>query len=47
MRLASGNADIWRPDERGARTRITLDPNSDLSPIWSPDGARIDGIVTP
>jgi Tol biopolymer transport system component len=34
--------DIWMFDlERGARTRLTSDPQVDHNPIWSPDGSVI------
>jgi eukaryotic-like serine/threonine-protein kinase len=43
--LASGspaNRDIWIIDvARGVPSRLTFDPGSDLSPVWSPDGTRI------
>jgi serine/threonine protein kinase len=36
------NGDIWMYDfARNITTRLTFDPNSDLSPIWSRDGTRI------
>ena len=39
---ATGNLDIWTIDAaRGTRSRLTLDPDADQSPIWSPDGARL------
>ncbi|HVS87361.1 MAG TPA: protein kinase [Candidatus Acidoferrum sp.] len=34
--------DIWIHEPgRGARTRLTFDPGSDQTPIWSPDGRQI------
>ncbi len=43
--LASGspaNRDIWIIDvARNVSSRLTFDPGSDLSPVWSPDGTRI------
>jgi len=34
--------DVWIYDlERGARSRLTFDPGTDWSPLWSPDGSRI------
>jgi eukaryotic-like serine/threonine-protein kinase len=36
------NADLYlQPLPEGAPRRITTDPADDLSPVWSPDGARI------
>ncbi len=36
------NRDIWVFDlERGTNTRLTFDPGTDTSPVWSPDGSRI------
>lgn len=46
-RLAAGRGDsdpgdIWIFDvARATSTRFTFDPAADVSPIWSPDGARI------
>jgi Tol biopolymer transport system component len=35
-------ADIWVTDwQRGATTRLTLDPADDFNPVWSPDGLRV------
>lgn len=35
-------SDIWLLDPaRGAKARVTFDPQSDGDPIWSPDGTRI------
>ncbi|HET9384098.1 MAG TPA: protein kinase [Gemmatimonadales bacterium] len=35
-------ADIWVTEwQRGATTRLTLDPGDDINPVWSPDGQRI------
>jgi dipeptidyl aminopeptidase/acylaminoacyl peptidase len=37
-----GNLDIWIVDiARNVPSRQTSDPGVDLSPVWSPDGARI------
>ncbi len=34
--------DIWLLDlQRGTSTRLTSDPTSEFSPVWSPDGSRI------
>jgi Tol biopolymer transport system component/tRNA A-37 threonylcarbamoyl transferase component Bud32 len=34
--------DIWiHEPARGARTRLTFDPSSNVTPIWSPDGRQI------
>ena len=39
---ASGTGDIWTIDiARGIKTRITFDPSTDGTPIWSPDGTQI------
>ena len=38
----NGNQDIWLYDvARGIRTRLTVDPGDERSPVWSPDGSRI------
>ncbi|HEX7077159.1 MAG TPA: protein kinase [Candidatus Eisenbacteria bacterium] len=38
----SGTSDIYLFDmARGANTRFTFDPATDIAPIWSPDGTRI------
>ena len=43
--LATGspeNVDIWLIDvARNIRSRLTVDPGQDVSPVWSPDGTRI------
>ena len=43
--LATGtpdNVDIWIIDiARNIRSRLTIDPGSDTSPVWSPDGTHI------
>jgi Tol biopolymer transport system component len=43
--LASGspqNRDVFIFDAvRGVRTRLTTDPGTDSSPVWSPDGSRV------
>src|SRR5262245_39257232 len=37
-----GNSDVWWMDlARGNPTRLTFDPSSDHSPVWSPDGSSI------
>jgi eukaryotic-like serine/threonine-protein kinase len=39
---AQGNQDIWvRNLARGSDTRLTFDPRSDSSPVWSPDGRNV------
>jgi len=36
------NVDIWLIDvDRNVRSRLTVDPGRDVSPVWSPDGTRI------
>jgi len=36
------NVDIWLIDvDRNIRSRLTVDPGRDISPVWSPDGTRI------
>jgi Tol biopolymer transport system component len=36
------NVDIWLIDVvRNVRSRLTVDPGRDVSPVWSPDGTRI------
>ena len=36
------NVDIWLIDiARNIRSRLTVDPGQDVSPVWSPDGTRI------
>ncbi len=36
---ARGASDVWVVDlERGGRTRITAEPSSDFSALWTPDG---------
>ena len=38
----NGNQDIWLYEvARGLRTRFTVDPADERSPVWSPDGSRI------
>jgi len=38
----NGNQDVWLYDVgRGLRTRFTVDPADERSPIWSHDGSRI------
>jgi hypothetical protein len=36
-----GSADIWLRDEDGQESKLTGGQADDLSPAWSPDGARI------
>ncbi len=44
---ANGKGDIYVLDlARGARTRVTLDPGDDNSPVWSPDGTRLVWVST-
>jgi Tol biopolymer transport system component len=39
---ATGTGDIWTIDiARGIKTRLTVDPADDATPVWSPDSARI------
>ncbi len=45
-----GTFDIWLQDvARGLRTRFTFDPESEMRPVWSPDGRwlayRADGVA--
>jgi len=41
-RRVSGNLDIWVLEPaRHITTRFTYDPNVDVAPLWSPDGARL------
>ena len=36
------NRDVWLYETpRGARTRLTLEPSDDWSPVWSPNGDRL------
>jgi Tol biopolymer transport system component len=36
------NSDIWLLDlSRGSKSRLTFDPHSDGSPVWSPDGTQL------
>lgn len=40
--IEQGNPDIWLYDvTQGRRTRLTFDPASEISPVWSPDGRSI------
>ena len=40
--VADRNRDVWMIDlARGVPLRITFDPGSDWSPVWSPDGSRL------
>ena len=42
QRIVNGNIDVWVVDlERGATRRLTVDPGSDGSAVFSPDGQRI------
>jgi len=37
-----GTTDLWVQDpERGTQTRVTFDPSSEFSAVWSPDGLRL------
>jgi serine/threonine protein kinase len=37
-----GSSDIWLYEfSRGTRDRLTFDPGSDQSPVWSPNGDRV------
>ena len=41
-RTVNGNFDIWLLEAaRGILTRFTIDPGSDWSAVWSPDGSQI------
>jgi Tol biopolymer transport system component/predicted Ser/Thr protein kinase len=38
----AGKADVWIRDlARGASSRFTFDPGTDIQPLWSPDGKTI------
>ena len=38
----TGNSDIWILDlERGGRSRLTFDGNSNAAAVWSPDGSQL------
>lgn len=38
----TSTSDIWLIDlRRGAKSRFTFDPATDIDPVWSPDGSRI------
>src|SRR5262249_7925321 len=40
--LADGNRDVWVIDvARSVPSRLTFDPASDWTPVWSPDGSQI------
>jgi Tol biopolymer transport system component len=40
--LTGRSGDIWiHEPARGARTRLTFDPSSNVTPTWSPDGRQI------
>ncbi len=42
VRTVNGNTDVWILDsQRGAPRRLTFDPRSDATPIFSPDGGRL------
>jgi eukaryotic-like serine/threonine-protein kinase len=42
MQIDNGINDVWVVDlVRGVRTRLTFGPNSNLFPLWSPDGKWI------
>jgi Tol biopolymer transport system component len=37
-----GTTDLWVQDlQRGTQTRVTFDPSSEFSAVWSPDGLRL------
>ena len=39
---ANDNSDIWIRDiQRGIRNRLTFDPETDITPVWSPDDREI------
>ena len=40
-RAQGGNPDVWLLDTRSRLSRFTLDPSTEIYPIWSPDGSRI------
>jgi hypothetical protein len=41
-RTVDGNADIYVTDDIGTvSVRLTVDPEADVEPAWSPDGSRI------
>ncbi len=41
-RAQGGNPDVWLLDVRRDRvSKFTLDPSTEIYPIWSPDGSRI------
>ncbi|MGH2628434.1 MAG: protein kinase domain-containing protein, partial [Anaerolineales bacterium] len=38
----TANADLWIYDlARGVKTRLTFEPSTETSPVWSPDGTHI------
>jgi len=40
--ITEGNRDVWVVDvARGVPLRVSYDPASDWTPVWSPDGSRI------
>jgi Tol biopolymer transport system component len=40
--MTAGNRDVWMIDvARAVPARITFDPASDWTPVWSPDGSQI------
>jgi Tol biopolymer transport system component len=40
--VTDNNRDVWMIDlARGVPSRLTFDPASDWTPVWSPDGSRI------
>jgi dipeptidyl aminopeptidase/acylaminoacyl peptidase len=42
VRTVNGNTDVWVLDsQRGVPRRLTFDPRSDATPIFSPDGLRV------
>jgi len=39
---STSNVDLWIRDlERGIRNRLTFDPGTDITPVWSPDDSLI------
>jgi Tol biopolymer transport system component len=41
-RTDAGASDIWTVDlARGVATRVTLDPASEVDPVWAPDGREL------
>jgi len=41
-RTDTGSSDIWTVDlARGVATRVTIDPASEVDPVWAPDGREL------